>query len=142
MKTFRLLTAALLFASSASAQRYSNQAPEGEYSPTVYLISVQETENIGCGCAAREAAARNRAAVDNATRDYLETHRYGFQQVDKPQFVFATKDNRFSLALGGSVTLRAGYDFNGISDNIDFVPYDIPVPGSYATNQKLSLIHI
>ena len=57
MKTFRLLTAALLLATSASAQRYSNQAPEGEYSPTVYLISVQETENIGCGCAAQEAIA-------------------------------------------------------------------------------------
>lgn len=122
MKTFRLLTAALLLATSASAQRYSNQAPEGEYSPTVYLISVQETENIGCGCAAQEAIARNRAAVNNAIKDYDETHRYGFQQAAKPQFVFTTKDNRFSLALGGSVTLRAGYDFNGISDNIDFVP--------------------
>ncbi len=108
------MTAALLLATSASAQRYSNQAPEGEYSPTVYLISVQETENIGCGCAAQEAIARNRAAVNNAIKDYDETHRYGFQQAAKPQFVFTTKDNRFSLALGGSVTLRAGYDFNGI----------------------------
>ncbi|MDE6711037.1 MAG: porin, partial [Alistipes sp.] len=139
MKTFRLLTAALLLASSASAQRHMNRAAEGEYSPTVYLISVQETENLGCGCAAQEAAARNRAAIDNATRDYLETHRSGFQQAEKPQFVFATKDNRFSLALGGQVTLRAGYDFGGISDNIDFVPYDIPVPGGYATRQKLMM---
>ncbi|WP_288844367.1 DcaP family trimeric outer membrane transporter [uncultured Alistipes sp.] len=139
MKTFRLLTAALLLATSASAQRYSNQAPEGEYSPTVYLISVQETENIGCGCAAQEAIARNRAAVNNAIKDYDETHRYGFQQAAKPQFVFTTKDNRFSLALGGSVTLRAGYDFNGISDNIDFVPYDIPIPGGYNTRQKLMM---
>ena len=137
MKTFRLLTAALLLASSASAQRYSNQAPESEYSPTVYLISAQEVETIGCGCA--DVAARNRTAVANATQDYIETHRYGFQQVDKPQFVFTTKDNRFSFALGGSVTLRAGYGFEGISDNIDFVPYDIPVPGSYATNQKLMM---
>ena len=58
MKTFRLLTAALLLATSASAQRYSNQAPEGEYSPTVYLISVQETENIDCGWSPSHATAR------------------------------------------------------------------------------------
>ncbi len=139
MKTFRLLTVALLLASSASAQRYSNQATEGEYSPTVYLISVQETENIGCGCGAQDAVVRNRMAVANATQDYIDTHRPGFQQVEKPQFVFATKNNRFSFALGGSVTLRAGYDFKGISDNIDFVPYDIPVPGGYATRQKLMM---
>ncbi len=139
MKTFRLLTAALLLAASASAQRYSNPAPEGEYSPTVYLISVQETENIGCGCSAREAAERNRTTVANATQDYIDTHRSGFQQAERPQFVFATKNNRFSFALGGSVTLRAGYDFNGISDNIDFIPYDIPVPGNYNSRQKLMM---
>ncbi|MCM1151930.1 MAG: DcaP family trimeric outer membrane transporter [Alistipes sp.] len=138
MKTFRLLTAALLLATSASAQRYSNTAPEGEYSPTVYLISVQETENIDCS-AARAAAERNRMTVANATQDYIETHRPGFQQAERPQFVFATKNNRFSFALGGSVTLRAGYDFNGISDNIDFIPYDIPIPGGYNTRQKLMM---
>lgn len=137
MKTFRLLTAALLIATSASAQRYSNQVQEGEYSPTVYLISVHETDTYGCG--SRDAAALNRATVANATQDYIDTYRPGFQQVEKPQFVFATKNNRFSFAVGGSVTLRAGYDFNGISDNLDFVPYDIPVPGNYNTRQKLMM---
>ncbi|MDE6046246.1 MAG: porin [Alistipes sp.] len=77
--------------------------------------------------------------VANATQDYIDTHRPGFQQAERPQFVFATKNNRFSFALGGSVTLRAGYDFNGISDNIDFIPYDIPVPGNYNTRQKLMM---
>ena len=42
MKTFRLLIVALLVAGSASAQRYERKAMRGEYSPTVYLISVQE----------------------------------------------------------------------------------------------------
>ncbi|WP_296004512.1 DcaP family trimeric outer membrane transporter [uncultured Alistipes sp.] len=139
MKTFRLLTAALLLATSASAQRYPNQAQEGEYAPTVYLIAAQETETIGCGCASRETAALHRATVTNATQDYIDTHRPGFQQVEKPQFVFATKNNRFSFAVGGTVALRAGYDFKGISDNIDFVPYDIPIPGNYSTRQKLMM---
>ncbi|MDE6046161.1 MAG: porin, partial [Alistipes sp.] len=76
------MTAALLLAASASAQRYSNPAPEGEYSPTVYLISVQETENIGCTPC--EAAERNRMTVANATQDYIDTHRPGFQQAERP----------------------------------------------------------
>ncbi len=144
MKTFRLLIVALLFATSASAQRYRGNALDGEYSPTVYLISAREVVDTiynNCnGCtAAKQAAALNRMAVDNATQDYIETHRMGFQQVDKPLFVFASKDNRFSLALGGYINLRAGYDFDGISDNIDFVPYDIPMRENYNNRQQLTM---
>ena len=141
MKTFRLLIVALLLAGSASAQRYERKAMRGEYSPTVYLISVQEVDTIyNYGpYAMQQAAVLNRMAMDNATQDYIETHRPGFQQVEKPQFVFATKNNRFSFSLGGFVSLRAGYDFDGIVDNIDFVTYDIPVHGNYDTRQKLMM---
>ena len=31
------------------------------------------------------------------------------------------------------------YSFDGITNNIDFVPYDIPVPGNYATRQRLQM---
>lgn len=141
MKTFRLLIVALLLAGTASAQRYERNDMRGEYSPTVYLISVQEVDTIyNCSpCAMQEAVALNRLAMDSATQDYIDTHRPGFQQVEKPQFVFATKNNRFSFALGGFVQLRAGYDFDGSVDNIDFVPYDIPVHGNYNTKQKLMM---
>lgn len=142
MKTFRLLIVALLLATSASAQRYAEKAQDGEYSPTVYLISVHEVDTIyNCGgCEAmRQAAALNRLAVENATQDYLETHRYGFQQTEKPQFVFTGKNNRFSFAMGGLIQLRTAYDFCGVVDNLDFVPYDIPIPGSFATKQKLTM---
>ena len=140
MKTFRLLIVALLLAGSASAQRFERKAMRGEYSPTVYLISAQEVDTIYYGPAAmRQAAALNRMAMDNATQDYIDTHRPGFQQVEKPQFVFATKNNRFSFSLGGFVSLRAGYDFDGSVDNIDFVTYDIPVHGNYDTKQKLMM---
>ncbi|WP_418991406.1 DcaP family trimeric outer membrane transporter [Alistipes sp.] len=139
MKTFRLLIVALLFATTASAQRYSGSSQNGEYSPTVYLISVQEVDTVyNCG-PAQQMAALNRMAIANATQDYIETHRPGFQQVEKPQFLFATKNNKFSLAVGGFIRLRAGYDFDGIVDNIDFIPYDIPVHGNYNTKQKLMM---
>lgn len=141
MKTFRLLIVSLLLATSASAQYHRGERRGGDYSPTVYLISVHEVDTIyNCGgCAAQQAAALNRMAVGNATQDYIDTHRPGFQQTEKPQFVFASKNNRFSFSIGGFVSLRAGYDFDGIVDNIDFVPYDIPVPGNYNSKQKLMM---
>lgn len=120
MKTFRLLIVALLLATSASAQRHRG-GHRGDYSPTVYLISVHEVDTVyNCDpCAARQAVALNRMAMDNATQDYIETHRSGFQQTHKPHFVFASKNNKFSFSLGGFVRLRAGYDFDGIVDNIE-----------------------
>ncbi len=143
MKKNRLLFVALLVASAASAQNNYGVTAGEEYSPTVYLISARETETIypdGTGCdEAGEVAALNRASVANAVQDYRETHRTGFQQVMRPQFVFATKNNRFSFALGGYINLRAGYDFDGAVDNIDFVTADIPIPGNYSTEQKLMM---
>ena len=117
MKTFRLLIVALLFATAASAQSYTGNVRNGDYEPTVYLISVNEVENVSdCCCNARQAAALNRMAVTNATQDYIDTHRSGFQQVEKPQFVFTSKNNRFSFAVGGIVELRAAYGFEGITN--------------------------
>ena len=46
MKTFRLLIVALLVASSAAAQNNTGKGTNDEYSPTVYLISVNETETV------------------------------------------------------------------------------------------------
>ena len=136
MKTFRLLIVSLLLATSASAQHHRGERRGGDYSPTVYLISVHEVDTIyNCGgCAAQQAAALNRMAVGNATQAYIDTHRPGFQQTEKPQFVFASKNNRFSFSIGGFVSLRAGYDFDGIVDNIDFIPAYIP-GGSKIKNQ-------
>ncbi|OUN77236.1 porin [Alistipes sp. An54] len=138
MKTFRLLLVALLLAGTASAQRHERRAMRGDYSPTVYLISLHQTDTIYYSpSAVQRAVAMNNQAMNQATQDYLDTHRPGFQQAEKPQFIFATKNNHFSFALGGFVQLRAGYDFEGISNNLDFIPYDISTTSSYDTRQKL-----
>ena len=71
--------------------------------------------------------------------DYTETHRKGFQQAHNPQFIFSTRNNRFSLALGGFVNLRTSYDFKGAVNNIDFVPYDIPMSSTYANRQRVMM---
>lgn len=139
-KTFRLSLVALLFATSALAQQPAAPAPKGQYEPTVYLISVNETERMDdCDCPAMAAAELNRLAMAAAIEDYCETHRHGFQQVEKPQFIFTTRNNKFSFALGGYINMRVGYDFEGIVDNIDFVPAAIPTTPTYATDQKLMM---
>ena len=140
MKTFRLLLVALLLAGTASAQRHERRAMRGDYSPTVYLISLHQTDTIYYSpSAVQQAVAMNNRAMDQATQDYIDTHRPGFQQVEKPQFIFATKNNRFSFAMGGYVQLRAGYDFEGISNSLDFIPYDISTVKTYNTRQKLMM---
>ncbi len=138
MKTLRLLLVALLFAGTASAQHHGRKAMRGDYSPTVYLVSLHQTDTIYYSPGAvQKAVALNNQAMNNAIQDYLETHRSGFQQTEKPQFIFTTKNNRFSLALGGFVQMRAGADVDGIVDNLDFVPYDIPTVATYDTHKQL-----
>lgn len=144
MKTLRLaivsllVVVALVSVTTASAQHHHHH---DKYSPTVYLISVKETDTIYPNNAAtlqQNIAAAN-AAMDQTILDYKETHRPGFQQAEKPMFIFSTKDNKFSFAVGGYINLRASYGFNDVVNNIDFVPYDIPIPGNYASKQRLGM---
>ena len=146
MKTVRLLFASLLVASAvstATAQRHDYRRRGGDrYQPTVYMISVTETDSVALCNPCKNKQMRmmaNNAAMQQAITDYNETHRTGFQQVDKPLFIFTTNNNKFSLALGGYINLRASYGFEGVVDNIDFVPYDIPIPGNYATKQRVGM---
>ena len=137
MRTVRLLIAASLLATAASAQPYMSAAP-GENSPTVYMISVQETDTLAPS-EWRARAARNRLVMMDAVDDYMATHRTGFQQPGRPQFLFAHKQNRYSLAIGGFIALRTSYDFDGTPSATDFIPSSIPIPGDYATRQRLSM---
>lgn len=144
MKTLRLVFVSLLVVvtcstnASLSAQGHHHN---DKYSPTVYLISVKETDTIYPNSAAtmQQNISATNAAIDQTILDYNETHRPGFQQAEKPMFIFSTKNNKFSFAIGGFINLRASYGFNDVVNNIDFVPYDIPVPGNYATKQRIGM---
>lgn len=133
MKTFRLLIVSLLsvaVVANVSAQRRADKR-DGN-SPTVYLIAVQENETVCGGCSSSMIR-------QNVVSDYLDTYRSGFQQVRNPQFIFATKNNKFSMAIGGFVNLRTSYDFMGAVDNLDFVTYDIPMSTTYANRQRVTM---
>lgn len=137
MKTVRLFIVALFLTVAASTQPNASSARDGS-SPTVYMISVQETDTL-IPCEWRARAARNRMAMMDAVDDYNQTHRTGFQQPGRPQFLFAHKQNKYSLALGGFIALRTSYDFDGTPSATDFIPSSIPVPGDYASRQRLSM---
>jgi len=140
MKTFRLLIAALSLATAASAQNYDVTARNGEYAPVVYMVSVEEdiaAQTPCCRCNGQSSLYSLSAA--GAKQDYADTWRTGFQQVEQPTFIFASKNNRFSLALGGYINLRMGYDFDGTVDNIDFIPADIPMVRDYSDRQNFMM---
>ncbi len=138
MATFRFRVATLLLAAAAALSAAAV--------PAVAAAAVPATED--CPAPERSAAphkhrktARRHSETDEeaARRDHAETRRRGFQQPDAPQLVVASKGNRFSFSFGGFVALRAAYDLGGIVENIDFIPYDIPVDGNYATRQQIML---
>lgn len=100
-----------------------------EYTPTIYMIAVGETLQE------YDPEASKQQVID----DFMETRRCGFQQAHNPQFIFSTRNNRFALGIGGIVTLRTSYDFNGAMGNIDFIPYDIPMSRGYANRQRVMM---
>lgn len=139
MKRFRHLFVWLLASAAllpASAQRHARS----EYDPTLYLISVHEVDTFMMDCGARqEAALKNRMAAEGAIRDHEQTWRKGYHQPEKPQFIFASKNNRFSLALGGAIELRTSYDFDGLINSNDFIPAQIPMSSDYNTAQQVMM---
>ncbi len=128
-----------LVAVPVSAQHHHRRHTSGD-EPAVYLISVHEVDTFMMDCDARQQAAlMNRLATASAIQDQENTWRSGFHQPHKSQFIFASKNNRFSLTLGGTIDLRVGYEFEGTVDNIDFRPYSIPMDPTYNTSQRLMM---
>ena len=134
MKRFLLSIGALAATIVASAQtprleRHNN----GGGDPTVYLITVSETEAIASPDQANNVAVR--AAID----DHRNATRKGFKQVAMPSAIFADKHNNFSFAIGGDVALRAAYSFDRTINNIDVVPYDVPMTLTPADKQEIRM---
>lgn len=136
MKRFQLFI--LLFGLSIAAQSVMAQRDGGKYQPTVYMVAIEEVDTL-YDCPMQAAAARRSMAAAMARESFALTQREGFQQVHNPQFIFSTSDNRFSLGIGGYINLRTSYDFKGAMDNIDFVPYDIPMTTTYSNRQRVMM---
>ncbi|MBD5207203.1 MAG: hypothetical protein HDS79_02890 [Bacteroidales bacterium] len=75
---------------------------------------------------------------ETATRDsiirvvqtfYYDQFRH-FQDPDAPYFLFMSKEGGLSMGVGGSVRMRAYYDWNGAMPTPSFAPYTIPIPAN------------
>lgn len=145
MKKTKLLLVGLLFTLSATAQIHDthdiyNLKHIAVYTPIVYSTSSHDIDpEITSKHIILEIFAKKQSAKKEARIDYHETHRYGYGQREKPQFIFTSKENKFSFAIGGRISFISSYDFKGISNNTDFVPATISVPNTYATQQKLTM---
>ncbi|SEG02508.1 DcaP family trimeric outer membrane transporter [Parabacteroides chinchillae] len=76
-------------------------------------------------------------AGDEIVRVMNETQPQRFHDPKAPRFILTDRKGRFALGIGGYVKATAEYDFDGISDDVDFYPSLIPNKGqgTYARNQ-------
>lgn len=105
-------------------------AGPSDYRPHVVIVGLHKYHPYHRDSLSRGAEAR-------ATALYSYYHVTGAQESPKPKVIVTSPDNRFSLAIGGYVNMRVGYDFEGIVDSRDFVTYDIPTSANYTNRQKL-----
>ncbi|RHJ85367.1 porin [Parabacteroides sp. AM08-6] len=68
-------------------------------------------------------------AGDEVIRIMNETQSPRFHEPKAPRFLLTDRKGQFALGIGGYVKTTAEYDFNGISDNVDFYPALIPRGG-------------
>ena len=138
MKTIRLFTVLALSSLSfngAMAQYYTQGRHKQK--PVVYMVAYEQIDTISCPM--QRSMAYQSVAAEGVRSDFAATRRRGFQQMHNPQFIFATKNNRFALGIGGELQLRTSYDLKGAVDNIDFIPYDIPTSAAYDNNQRVMM---
>ena len=140
MKRFFLLFGAFAVSLTATAQNHRIQRYQHGAEPTVYIISVRETDTlykVPSACSPQQDMMLKNAVVQSVIEDHKQYTRKGVKQVSTPSAIFADKRNTFSFAIGGNVALRAAYSFDRTVNNIDMVPYDIPMVGTPADRQEL-----
>ncbi|MBR3883679.1 MAG: hypothetical protein IKJ31_02850 [Bacteroidaceae bacterium] len=104
LKTAILIVCVALCAQSVNAQRWArvNDTPVTVYSFTETVNTAPEVVQI-----------------------FYNTQGEYFRDPRAPRFVLTDREGKWGLGIGGYVLARAEYDFDGIVDNIDFLPSDI-----------------
>ena len=82
---------------------------------------------------------KNGPSCKDIVNIFRETRSLHFQDPDAPRFLLVDQKHQMALGIGGYVRLTTSYDFRGISDNVDFVPYDIPTPANPAEKSQYQM---
>ena len=140
MRRILLLFGAAVLSLTATAQHNRIQRYQHGAEPAVYIISVRETDTLRCApakCTPEQDMMLKNAVVQSVIDDHKNYTRKGVRQVSTPSAIFADKHNTFSFAIGGAVALRAAYSFDRTVDNIDMVPFNVPMTATPADRQEL-----
>ena len=81
----------------------------------------------------------NKAVKDEIMKMFYDTRSLHFQDPRAPRFLFIDQKGRAALGIGGYVKGTMSYDFNGISDSKDFIPFDIPAPSNPAERSQFQM---
>ncbi|MCH5328834.1 MAG: porin [Coprobacter sp.] len=68
-----------------------------------------------------------------------ETQSQHFQDPQAPRFLLIDQRHRVALGIGGYVKMTVSDDFKGISESVDFIPFDIPVPNNGVDNGQFQM---
>lgn len=83
----------------------------------------------------------NRASADSVKSllelFYVDQYRQ-FHDPQAPYFMFLTRDANVAMGVGGSIKLRAWYDWHGVQDSYSFYPYNIAVPANPARRKAVA----
>ncbi len=72
----------------------------------------------------------HRDSIIRVINDFYYDQFRHFQDPDAPYFLFMSKEAGLSMGIGGSVRMRAYYDWNGAVPTSSFAPYTIPIPAN------------
>ena len=136
MKRFRLL---LVMCAMLAVMQTKAQSTSDEYQPVVLMMLAEQGGSNSYPVSMERIVVEQYEAAHVAKNWFEATRREGFQQTPNPNIIFSTRDNRFALGIGGFVNLSTSYDFKGAVNDIDFVPYKIPIYANYANRQRIMM---
>lgn len=137
MKTHCLLSLLLLcgFAASATPLESVSEVQTTDTASLSYKMQRREDLINSIHVVGNPTASQD--SVNRLLRQfYMDQFRH-FQDPEAPYFMFMSRDAKLALGMGGKLQVNGWYGWNGIVDDSDFKPYEIPVPKNITDKRKL-----
>lgn len=137
MKKHNLFAAALLFCTGAFAAPAEAVAEAGGIDTSSMSYKMQQRGDI---INSVHVVGNHTTANDSVNillrQFYMDQFRHS-REPELPYFMFMSRDASMALGIGGQIQVNGWYGWNGVVDDSDFHPYEIPVPQNPAEKRKL-----
>ena len=121
LKVSVLALLSLIICTPANSQRKKDLYPKPGYNEPVILIS---------------GSSEGKETIINI---FEITEIVGFHEPNAPRFLLMDQKGKFAMGIGGYVRAVGSYDFDGISDNVDFIPAKIPSKDSHSSRERFGI---